>query len=142
MIRTVLRCVGAVAAGMAAALVLVVAMEAFGGVVHPFPEGFAGTFEEVCRHVERYPAWVLAVGVGAWGAAALAGAWVAGRVGGRGCALVVGGLLLAAALFNVASLPYPAWFRAASPVVISLAVVLGQRAAGRRGGARTELQKT
>jgi hypothetical protein len=130
--RAVFRSVGAIAAGCAVAFVLVVAVELLSAVVHPYPEGFNGTDEEVCRHVERCPAWVLAAAVAAWGATALAGTWTAGRLGNRGCALFLGLLLLSAVILNIAMLPYPLWFKIAVLIVIPAAIVCGDRLSNRR----------
>jgi len=135
-----LRSVGAVAAGIAVAFVLVVAVEAFSAVVHPFPEGFEGTREEVVRQVELYPAWVLAVVLPAWGLTAFAGAWTAGRLGNRGTAAFVGVLLLAALILNIAQLPYPIWFEVGSVLAIAAAVVYAYRLSSRR--AATAMQVT
>ena len=49
----VLSTVAAIFAGIFAAFLLIVLMEVFGSVVHPVPEGFAGTMEEMCLYVER-----------------------------------------------------------------------------------------
>jgi hypothetical protein len=123
----VLRCMGAMIAGMIVALVFVVAVELFGAVVHPVPPGFKGTMEEMCLHVERYPTWVLALVVPAWAGAAFAGTWIAGRIGNRACALCVGLLLIAAVVFNVSKLPYPNWFKIANLLLVPTAIVLGSR---------------
>jgi hypothetical protein len=122
---TIVRAAGAIIAGVVAAFLGIIAVEFFSSVVHPFPADFAGTTEEVCRHVERYPDWVLAVVVPLWAAAALAGSWIAGRIGNRGCALFVGLLLLTALVVNIAMLPYPIWFKIANLVAIPAAVFGG-----------------
>jgi len=70
----------AVVAGMALAFALVVAVEFFSSVVHPFPADFNG---DIPAHVRRYPHWVLGVVVLMWGATAAAATWVASRIGGR-----------------------------------------------------------
>jgi len=70
---TALRTLAAIVVGVFAALVLVVAVELFSDVVHPLPEDFGGTPEEMCRHVEQYPPWALAVVVAAWAATAFVG---------------------------------------------------------------------
>src|SRR5215213_6175798 len=101
----VLRFVGAIVAGLLVAFLLVVAVELFGSVAHPLPADFGNTQEEMCQHVERFPAWVLAVVVPAWAAVALAGTCTAGRVGNRGSALLVGLLILAALVLNLSMLP-------------------------------------
>jgi hypothetical protein len=132
MIVTIVRAVGAVVAGLAVALTLVVAVEFLSATVHPPPPGFKGSFEEVCQHVKRYPQWVLAVGVAAWGVTAFAGTWTAGRLGNRGCALFLGLLLLLAVIFNVSTLPYPLWFKIANLIVIPMAIVCGYGLSRRR----------
>jgi hypothetical protein len=119
--------IAGVIAGMLVALVLVIAVELASAVVHPLPADFGGTQEEMCAHVARYPAWVLALVVPAWGVIALAGTWTAGRLGGRGAALLVGLLLIAGVLWNISMLPYPMWFKIASPVAVIAAVVAGSR---------------
>src|SRR5690606_34510855 len=47
----VLRSAGAVVAGLAVTFVLIAAVELFSVAVHPFPEGFGGSREEIARHV-------------------------------------------------------------------------------------------
>lgn len=64
--KTVLRNFVAVLAGLLVLFVLLIAVELFSAVVHPLPDTFGGTKQEMCQHVERYPAWVLAVVVPAW----------------------------------------------------------------------------
>lgn len=136
---TVFRAVGAIVAGMLVAFALVVAMELFSAVVHPLPPDFGGTTEEMCQHVERYPQWVLAVGVLAWAAAAFAGTWIAGRLGNRGCALFVGLLLLTGVIFNVSMLPYPIWFKIACLTVIPIAILSGVYLSSRRNAAALKI---
>lgn len=128
----VLRCMVAIIAGMIVAFVVVIGVELFSAVVHPLPPDFNGTMEEMCRHVERYPDWVLALVVAAWAGAAFAGTWLAGRIGNRACALSVGLLLIAAVVFNVAKLPYTLWFKIVILLVVPIAVVLGDRWSIRR----------
>lgn len=139
MMVTILRSVGAVAGGIAVALVLVVAVEVFSGIVHPFPEDFEGTHEEIVRHVELYPAWVLAVALVAWGFTALAGVWTAGRLGNRGTAAFLGLLLLSALILNIVQLPYPIWFEVASVIAIAAAAVYGHRLSNRHAITATKV---
>src|SRR5262249_58229780 len=81
MIGTVLRSVGAVLGGLVVAAVLVVGVEAFSSVVHPFPPDVDPTDYEACKaHVARCPAWVLAVAVLAWALTTFASAWLATRL--------------------------------------------------------------
>jgi hypothetical protein len=126
------RIVCSILAGLALALVLVIAVELFSNVVHPLPPGFTGTMEEMCKHVERYPRWVLAVAVAAWGGTAFASTWVTSWIGGRGCGAFVGLILLAAVIFNIAKLPYPIWFKVADLIAIPAAIYLGLRWGRRR----------
>jgi hypothetical protein len=126
------RTLAAIFAGMFVAFLLVVAVEYFSSVVQLVPEGFAGTMEEMCKHVERYPNWVLAVVVPAWGVTAFAGTWAAQRIGNLWSFAIVGALLLAGLVFNISKLPYPIWFKIANLLVIPSAIVLGHRWSTRR----------
>lgn len=120
---TAFRTLAAIVVGLLVVLVLVIAVEAFSAVVHPLPEDFGGTPEELCRHVERYPPWVLAVVVPAWAVTALVGTWTARRIGNLASFTVVGVLLLAALVLNLAQLPYPPWFKIANLLAIPAAIV-------------------
>ncbi len=133
--KGVLRSVGAVAAGLGVTFVLVMAVEFFSAVVHPFPEGFGGTHEEVCRHVENCPAWVLGVAVVAWGVTAFAATWTAGRLGNRWCALLLGVLIFSMLVLNISMLPYPIWFKVVSVVVIVAGIAGGYRLSSGRAAA-------
>ncbi len=132
MIRAFLRILAGTILGLLLAFVLVVGVELFSDVVHPYPKDFGGTQEEVCRHVERYPPWVLAVAVPMWAIAALAGTWVAQKIGWRYAAGIVGLLLVSALALNLSMLPYPTWFKVANLIVIPAAILACMRWAGRR----------
>jgi MFS family permease len=112
-------------AGMTLAGGLVIAVEAFGAIVHPTPPGFTGTRDEMCEHVARYPHWVLAVVVAAWSATAFASTWVATRLGRRIPGVVVGLVLILALAFNVSMLPYALWFKVAVLACVPIACLLG-----------------
>jgi hypothetical protein len=129
---TALRYIAAIIAGIIVVLVLLVAVELFSAVVHPVPPDFKGTMEEMCRHVERYPHWVLALVVPAWAFTAFAGTWISGRIGNRNCALFIGLLLIAAVVFNVSKLPYPTWFKIVILIAVPTASFLGTRFSVRR----------
>lgn len=121
----------AVIASIAVALGLVIGVEAFSAVYHPFPPGVDATDPEVCAaHVAKYPAWLLFVcGLG-WGAAAFATSWTATRLGTRrhpAHGYTLGAPLLLAAGFNIAMLPYPTWFTIESILLLPLGVYLGTR---------------
>lgn len=136
--KTAFRTVAAFLAGLLLAFVLVIAVEAFSAVVHPFPEDFQGTQEEICRHVERYPAWVLAVVVPAWAATAWVGVWVAQKIGNLYSSASVGLLLFAAVVLNISMLPYPVWFKIATPLAVAAAIVIAILGTGDRIAASQE----
>ena len=132
MIVTFLRSVGAIAAAIVVVFILVVAIEFFSAIVHPFPEDFDGSHEEVCEHVKRYPAWVLVVAAGLWGGTALGGTWIAGKLGNRASAIVLGLLVLSGVILNISMLPYPVWFKIASPLAVALGIGCGFQLSTRR----------
>ncbi|QDU36985.1 hypothetical protein Mal4_12880 [Maioricimonas rarisocia] len=134
-----LRTVGGVVAGIVVALILLIAVEAFSAVVHPVPEDFDGTMEQMCQHVARYPQWVLAVVVPMWGAIAFISTWTAHRVGGRVAAIVIAVLLVAAVVFNVSMLPYVMWFKLVMVPVVAGAAAWAcvRRPGGNRIGSAT-----
>lgn len=132
MFRTILRSAGALIAAIAVTFVLLIVVEIFSAIVHPVPEDFDGSVEEMCEHVARYPHWVLAAVVPMWGAIAFVGTWIAGRVGNRSCAIFMAVLLLAAVLWNIAMLPYPMWFKLIQPAVVVIAVAYAVISPARR----------
>ena len=124
MIKASLRALAGTFIGLFVAFVLVVGVEGFSAVVHPLPKDFGGTTEEMCRHVERYPQWVLAVVVPMWAVTALVSTWIAQRIGNVYTAGIVGLLLLSALVFNLSMLPYPIWFKVANLIMIPAASLL------------------
>ena len=114
----------AIVAGMAVALVLVVAVEWFSSIVHPFPPNFNG---DIPAHVRRYPPWVLAVVVVLYAATAAAATWVASRLANQTAGIVVTLLLGWALVFNLTHLPYFMWFKVAMFIAFPAACVLGIR---------------
>ena len=136
MIGTVLRSVGAVLGGLVVAAVLVVGVEVFSSIVHPFPPDVDPNDYEVCKaHVAQYPAWVLAVAVLAWGLTTFASAWLATRLGPgrhRAHGVMVGLILLALAVLNMSMLPYPIWFWVSNMFVFPLGFSLGAKLGGLR----------
>jgi hypothetical protein len=122
--KSAVRTLLAVVAGMALAFVLVVAVELFSAVVHPLPADLDGNIPE---HVRRYPDWVLAVAALMWAATAAAATWVASRIGGRLAGALVTLLLASALAFNLSMLPYVMWFKIAMPAAFCVACLLGIR---------------
>jgi hypothetical protein len=122
--KSVARTLLGVVAGMALALALVVAVEWFSSIVHPFPADFDGN---IAAHVRRYPDWVLAIVVLAWGATSAAATWVASRIGGLVAGIVVTLLLAWALIFNLTMLPYVMWFKITMFSAFPIACLLGLR---------------
>lgn len=131
--KTALRVVAALVASVIAMTVLLVAVEGFSAVVHPFPEDmdFHST-EQMCAHIEKYPNWVLAVILPMWGAIPLVGIAVARWIGNYTVALVIGLLILLALIGNVLMLPYPLWFKGVMPAVLVAVTAIGLWAARRK----------
>ena len=131
MIVSLVRSVGAVVLGLAVALMLIVGVEFFSSIVHPFPPGVDPTNMEVCRqHVAKYPAWVLAVAALAWVVTTFVSSWLTTRLGtGRHGThgFVVGLILLALAIMNMSLLPYPVWFWAANLIGFPLGFYWGAK---------------
>ena len=116
----------AIIAGIAVALAMLAAVEGFGVWAHPFPASFGRTHDEICVHVTRYPAWVLAAVVPMWAAASFVCTWVAGRLAeARLGAMVVAGLFSTGLGLNLGMLPYPAWFKLTAFPAIVLSAFLG-----------------
>lgn len=134
MIGSLVRSGGAVLVGLVAAMVLIVGVEVFGSIVHPFPPDVDPTDYEVCKaHVARYPAWVLLVVVLAWGLTTFLSAWLATRLGSgrhRAHGMVVGAILLALVVMNMSMLPYPIWFWASNLVIFPLGFYWGAKLGG------------
>lgn len=127
----ILRSTGVIALSLAVAFAMFMAVEVLSSVLHPWPEDFAGTREEVARQVETYPTWVLAFlgGIG-WGTTMLVSTYLATRLGshrhpahGYGVAM----LLIALVILNLSMLPYPAWYWILMLLVMPTAAFLGIR---------------
>ena len=120
---TFLRALLGIFLGAVAVFVLVMAVEMFSSVVHPFPEGMdLNDMEEMCEHVARYPDWVLAAVVGLWGFSAFLGTWIAQKVGSYWASGVEAALILWAVLFNLSMLPYAVWFKVVMPMAVVVAI--------------------
>ena len=127
MIRSLMRSIGVIIAGLIVAMVLIIAVEVVTAIFHPFPPGADATDHEVVEaHVEKFPHWVLAIAVVGWGVTTFVSAWIATRLGtGRHPAhgIALGSLLLLAAAFNMSMLPYPVWFVVANLLILPLAIL-------------------
>ena len=110
----VVRSVGAVVIGLVASVVFVVGVEWMSLILHPLPPGVDLSDIEACRdHVARYPAMVLLLAGLGWNLGTFVSSWLSTRIGHRrhpAHGFLVGVVLLALAVVNMAMLPYPAWF--------------------------------
>lgn len=122
--KSVLRIVLSLVVGIATALALLMAVEGLSALVHPFPEGFGGTHEEICRHVAKYPPWVLAVVIPLWAGIGFLSTGLAAKIGNAFSGVFVGVLFLAAVIVNVVMLPYPIWFKVGMPIATSIAIAV------------------
>ncbi|MCA8990405.1 MAG: hypothetical protein KDA88_00410 [Planctomycetaceae bacterium] len=129
MILSTIRSIGAIVLSLIVAMVLIIAVEGFSAVVHPFPPGVDPTDMEACKaHVANYPGWVLAVIVPMWAATVFLSCWIATRLGASrhsAHGIGLGVLLYAAVTFNMIMLPYPFWFEAANYVLFPLSIFVG-----------------
>jgi hypothetical protein len=129
MIVNILRSIGAGLLALLAAFVLVVAVEGVWAILYPFAPGAdTSDMATVCEHIRQLPADAFLIGSAGWAITTFAAAWIATRLGtARHVAhgFVVGGLLLAAALFNMSMLPYPALFWAVNLIALPAGILLG-----------------
>ena len=123
----ILKSVLAVILSIAEGILLFVVIEGVSSILHPWPEDFAGTFEEISRQVETYPAWVLALlgGVG-YGVTMLICSFIATRLGhnrnpwhGYGVSV----FLFSMVLLNLTQLPYPTWYWVLMFTVLPLSLI-------------------
>jgi hypothetical protein len=128
--KAAIRTVAAIVLGMLTAIVLIVALELIEPIVYPPPPGFDSNSPEQMRdYVALTPQWFLVVGVILWALTACVSTWLARKIGNRYASIVVGLLLMAMLVLNIALAPYPAWFKVAVLVAIPLAIVAGGRLA-------------
>lgn len=126
----------AVLLGLLVALATMLLLEYLGMSLFPLPPGVALDDEEdlarlVASAGPGKQAWVLM----GWTLAALGGGWTATRTGRRRSAeaLVVGGLIVAGVLANIALLPHPAWMASIGVLLPLPAAWAGARMARPRG---------
>ncbi|MEK6260152.1 MAG: hypothetical protein AABP62_16155 [Planctomycetota bacterium] len=131
MIGSIVHSVLAVIAGLVAAMFFVVATEVVWGVVYPPAPGVDLHHMEACKaHIAKLPADAFVVASVGWGLAVLAGSWVATRLGPgrhRTHGLVVGSILLTAAVANMLMLPYPVLFWVLNLVTFTAGESLGTK---------------
>ena len=128
-LNSILRSIGSVVLSLIIAFALVVGIEGVSAELHPFPEDFGGTREEIVAHVANYPTLLLAfLGIAGWGGTMFISTWLATRLGsGRHPAhgFGVGLFLLAMVVLNMSMLPYPLWFWVLNLVVLPFGMYFG-----------------
>lgn len=103
---------------------LLIVVEMYSAVVHPFPEGGDESVESICKHVEQYPGWVLATVIPMWGAIAYLGTWISIKLGNWVSGYAMGALLIGALMLNMVMLPYPVWFKILQPITVLIAIFI------------------
>ena len=111
------------------AFILVVAVEAVSSVLHPWPDDFSGSLEEILNQVESYPSWVLALlgGVG-YGTTMFVCTFVATRLGSKKNVwhgYGIGLFLFSMVVCNMIQLPYPIWFWGMMFTILPVAAYFG-----------------
>lgn len=108
------RGIAAVIGALILAFAGVIGVELMSSILHPLPPGVDPTSMEACMaHVARYPTGVLLLCAVGWWLTVLASCWLATRCGVNrhpAHGIIVGFILTALAVFNMAMLPYPSWF--------------------------------
>ena len=131
MLGSVVRSAVAVLLGLLAAMFFIIGVEGVCSILYPFPPGVDPSDLEACRaHVATLPASAFLIAVAGWALATFAGSWVATRLGAArhpAHGIVLGAVLLAAAVVNMLMLPYPIWFWILNLVVFPTCFCAGAR---------------
>lgn len=127
MLRTIL----AVFAGLAIAVVTMLALEYLGMSLFPPPPGTRLDNEaDLAALMASAPTGKLAWVLLGWTLAAFVGGWVAARLSTRhraGAAITVGVLIVAGVILNVSTLPHPLWMAVAGVLLPIPAAWLASR---------------
>lgn len=129
----------ALVVGATVASTLIAAVDALGHAVYPVPAGLdLANLQQLERHLQAQPVGALLCVAASWAVGAFAGGLSAALVAGsypRLFAGLIGGLVLAATVVNLLTVPHPAWVIAVGVVGIGLATAaagaLAPRLAGR-----------
>ena len=127
MVRT--RTLSGIAAGVAAAVVLIVAVEAIGNQLFPPPKGYDMKLGDALSLPPETLIWPVI----AWFTGALAGAWLATSISRKPWAgLAIAALVLAATIFNFVLIKHPTWVLIAGLIAPVLGGWLGRQLGSRR----------
>ena len=137
MTKLIFQNIGAILLSIFVAIMLLAGIEWVGTILHPFPEDFAGTREEVMQHVANYPTLGLFVGGIGWAITMFIATWLATRLSSNRhpvYGIGIGLLLLSAAIFNMAMLPYPIWYWILCLILLPLGIYSGVRLGAHKKG--------
>jgi len=139
----------ALLAGLLVSNGLIVLIEGLGHRAYPPPAGLihdaaaasdpaaqAAFRKAVADYMATAPMGALLFPLLSWGLGAAAGAWVAARLSPDRPlrqASIVGALVMAGTVFNLAGVPHPTWMWLAGPLLVLAGTWLGTRSALRMG---------
>lgn len=109
----ILRRLLAVVAGVLAGIVAIAMAEFVGHLIFPPPEGMdISDPASIAAAMEQISIGALVAVLVAWGIGSMVGGFVAARIDGKTGpgALMVGAVLLLAAIINMLMIPHPVWF--------------------------------
>ncbi|HVM36948.1 MAG TPA: hypothetical protein VM265_00960 [Sphingomicrobium sp.] len=117
---------GGLAAGLATAMLIIMAVEAAGNQIFPPPDGY----DLSSGSAMTLPVTTLMPPVIGWFLGTLAGAWIAVRMSGHGwAAWAVGGFVFAASMLNLLLITHPLWMILAAIAAPLLGAWIGHRLA-------------
>lgn len=124
-----MRTIGAVLLGLVAGVLVVFAIEFLSIQLYPLPSGIdPGDPAAMATAIAHMPLGAFMFVLAAYFSGTLVGSFLAARVG-RGIVpgMVVGVLLLVAALMTMVQLPHPLWFWIAAVLLFAAATFVGTR---------------
>lgn len=131
-----LRSIGAVLAGIVAAVIVIMLVESLGHFIFPTSQSVDPSDPESLKAaMENIPLGAMLAVLAAWAAGSLAGGWVAAMIATRSFvthALIVGVVVLIFAIINMAMIPHPLWFWIVGVIIILPAAYVGGRLVGRQ----------
>jgi hypothetical protein len=135
--KTMGRTILGILAGMAVAIVLVMAGDAASAALYPHPPGLdLKQPDQLAAYIAAAPASAMVVMVAGWTLAAFAGGWVAARIARSHrtfAGLMVGALVLAGVIANAMMIPHPLVMIVLGVLLPLPAAWLGTRVARPRG---------
>jgi hypothetical protein len=122
------RSIGAIVAGVIAAVVVVGLVETLGHFVYPPPRIDLSDPQQLRTIIEKLPRGALVSVLLAWGAGSLVGGFVAAAIADKRRlihALIVGSMQMTAGIGTMLAIPHPMWFVGVSFVIFIPASCLG-----------------